>query len=469
MTLLEIFLLAPAVLFFLGFAAFAGVSAREGHRRAAQLSAALAALTAGLAAGVLLAPAAVQWGAAGLLALVILALLVGFLLPVGRDVVLSPPPAGRVDERTIIFARARLRPGSPEYAAYYADHPEHLAPDRAFRSNPGLLSPGAAFYDPVLAASPAGSFFLTERLRHAVDGPVAPEAVAADPAAMARTLKDLAAYHGARSAGICALQPYHVYSRIGRGTGDYGAPVTLDHTFALAFTVEMDHAMVAAAPRMATVMESARQYAEAAQIAVVLAAAIRALGHPARAHIDGNYRVIAPLVARDAGLGEIGRMGLLMTPRLGPRVRLGVVTTSLPLAVDASGADPSVIDFCQICKKCAAVCPSRAIPSGERETYPDGSLRWKVDAERCYTYWTKIGTDCARCMAVCPYAHADSPFHGLIRRGAARSGLFRRAVHGMDNFFYGRRPAPHPAPDWVHSARGAGRLSAEGWDGKERG
>ena len=51
---------------------------------------------------------------------------------------------------------------------------------------------------------------------------------------------------------------------------------------------------------------------------VQLAAAIRDLGYPARAHIDGNYRVIAPLVARDAGLGEIGRMGLLMTPRWVP-------------------------------------------------------------------------------------------------------------------------------------------------------
>ncbi|MFQ6103859.1 MAG: hypothetical protein ACE5OP_06150 [Candidatus Glassbacteria bacterium] len=52
---------------------------------------------------------------------------------------------------------------------------------------------------------------------------------------------------------------------------------------------------------------------------------IRNLGYPARTHIDGNYRVVCPLVARDAGIGEIGRMGLLMTPRLGPRVRIAVV------------------------------------------------------------------------------------------------------------------------------------------------
>ena len=63
--------------------------------------------------------------------------------------------------------------------------------------------------------------------------------------------------------------------------------------------------------------------------------------------------MIAPLVARDAGLGEIGRMGLLMTPRLGPRVRLGVVTTDLPLAPNEAGDDLSVLDFCTRCKKCA--------------------------------------------------------------------------------------------------------------------
>ncbi len=80
----------------------------------------------------------------------------------------------------------------------------------------------------------------------------------------------------------------------------------------------MAHEMIQAAPRMPQVMESARQYVEAGKIAVILAAAIRNLGYPARAHIDEINRVIAPLVARDAGLGEIGRMGLLMTPHLGP-------------------------------------------------------------------------------------------------------------------------------------------------------
>ena len=49
-------------------------------------------------------------------------------------------------------------------------------------------------------------------------------------------------------------------------------------------------------------MESAQQYLNAGAIAAQIAAAIQSLGYEACAHIDGNYQVVYPLVARDAGL-----------------------------------------------------------------------------------------------------------------------------------------------------------------------
>ena len=175
---------------------------------------------------------------------------------------------------------------------------------------------------------------------------------------------------------------------------------------------------------------------------------IRGLGYPARAHIDGNYRVVAPLVARDAGLGEIGRMGLLMTPELGPRVRLGVVTTDLRLVPDPRREDPSALDFCRVCKKCAENCPSRSIPLGDREAI-DGALRWRIDADTCFRYWNLTGTDCGRCMAVCPYSHPDNALHNLVRWTIRCSGAARRAALWLDDVVYGDRPTSRPAPDWV--------------------
>ena len=445
----QIFILTIMLIIAAGLAIFALVSIQEGHQQAARLAGASTLVTLLAMGTILLIPAALQTALAVTLGLGLITLAIFLAWPSRTDFTPSPPPQFQVDERTTIFARARLLPGSPEYQAYYQAHPEHQALDDAFRNNPGLLDPGARFYNALLASSPEGSFFLTDSLRDAVDGSISTQTVARPSQEMTNFIKHLAAYHGARDTGICELQPYHIYSHIGRGSGTYGTPVNLDHAYAIAITVEMDHSMLNSAPRMPTVMESARQYAASAQIAVILAAAIRALGYPARAHIDGNYRVIAPLVAKDAGLGEIGRMGLLMTPRLGPRVRLAVVTTDLPLIVDAPTWDPTVIDFCTKCTKCAAVCPSQAIPTGDRESHPDGTLRWKINPERCYTYWTRIGTDCGRCMAVCPYAHANNAFHRLIRLGVAHSAIFRRAAIWLDDLFYGKKPHTHDPPAWL--------------------
>jgi len=432
----------------LGFGGFSLISWREGERRATRVALMLALGGALPLFGTAFLPANLKLYILIGLALVTLAGLAAFYWPAGSVDLGNDIPLRQYDERDIMFARARLRPGSPEYELYYAMRPEKKAGDDLTRSKPGLLSPRAKYFNPLLFASPEGSFFLTEALSEAVDGPVAVRQQTLPPEEMSAYIKSLAGYFGALNAGITALQQYHVYSHVGRGAGIYGAPIQLDHQFAIAFTVEMDFAMVGANPTPPGVMESARQYVEAARVAVQLAAAIRYLGYPARAHIDGNYRVVAPLVARDAGLGEIGRLGLLITPTHGPRVRLGVVTTDLPLVPDEPTRAASVIDFCTICKKCAAACPSRSIPFDDRQI-SNGTLRWQINPDTCFRYWNVIGTDCGRCLTVCPYSHPDTLSHRLVRAGIARSGTFRRAALALDDVFYGKVPAQRKAPAWT--------------------
>jgi ferredoxin len=326
--------------------------------------------------------------------------------------------------------------------------PQNEKCDAQTRAKPGLLSPDAKLHNPFHFASAVGSFHLTDALREAVDGPVAAETQSLPPEGLTDYVKGLALYLGALEVGITELKPYHIYSHIGRGPGAWGDPIHLSHSHAVAFTVEMSHEMIGANPAPVGVMESAKQYVESARVAVSLAAAIRYLGFDARAHIDGSYRVICPLVARDAGLGEIGRMSLLMTPQQGPRVRLGVVTTNLPLIPGGRKPDASVIDFCNICKKCAVNCPSKSIPSEDRQEI-DGALRWKLDADTCFRYWNVIGTDCGICMNVCPYSHPDTFYHNLTRWGIARSGFFRRLALRLDDLFYGKKPAPRTPPAWT--------------------
>jgi reductive dehalogenase len=448
--IMTVILIAFGLVIVLGLGAFGLTSWREGERRAARIAAGLAVVVSTLVFLSTLLPASGQWGVLGFVAVAFAVGVVLFLLPVGRVQRGDDVSRMRIDERDIMFARARLEPGTPNYKAYYAMRPENKASDDKIRSLPGLLSPEGSEAIPLVFAATEATFDLIDTMQEATDGSAAPERTDHEAKAMSAFVKGLVGYWGAHTVGITELQPTHIYSHIGRGRGEYGAPVALEHRYAIAFTVEMAQAMVGTAPAAPTLLESARQYANAAQIAVQLSILIRSLGYPARAHIDGNYRVVAPLVARDAGLGEIGRMGLLMTPGLGPRVRLGVVTTDLPLIPDRRSDELSVLDFCRICEKCADNCPVRAIPRGNREEI-DGALRWRINQDICYRYWCTTGTDCARCVAVCPYSHANNAMHNAVRWAVRQSGLARRAMLWLDDVFYGAAPEPKPAPVWVRS------------------
>lgn len=399
-----------------------------------------------------------KWISAVLTALPLAFSLVLFIPFRGRINYTMQFPAGRYDERDTMFSRRTLVPGSERFEEYYARRPGNKAPDNRFRKHPGLLKAGTRYYDPILFAA-ANSIFdkVVEELHPRVEGePAEPASTAGTPEEWSAVLLGMARDWGAVSAGITELRDYHVYSVGGRGDR-YGREYTPEHRFAIAFTVEMDYDMMRAAPAAPTVLESANQYLQSGMIAVQLAEFIRSMGFPARAHIDGNYKVICPLVARDAGLGEIGRMGLLMTPGLGPRCRIAVVTTDIPLLPTPAQPGPTTIDFCRRCEKCALVCPSRSIPFGPEEIphqfNPDNStdadpgegsgegMRWKVDDAACYAYWCQAGTDCGRCMIVCPYSHPDNWFHRFIRFGIRNNALFRRLAVPLDDLFYGKNPA----------------------------
>lgn len=347
-------------------------------------------------------------------------------------------PQKQIDERTVMFSRACLQEGSTRKDQYYTIHPEHRQTDDLFRKKPGLLSEHAGLYSPLPFAAAKASFTTVEALHQNIESSENSNQTKLPPEELTTFLKQWTLHLGAEAIGITYLKKHHLYSHIGRGK-DYGQQVALRHKYAIAITIEMDHQMVNQAPYSPIIVESSNQYQKIGAIAIQIANFLKELGYPSRAHIDGNYRVVCPLVARDAGLGELGRMGLLITPRLGPRVRIAVITTDAPLSTNTYTPDLSVTDFCNHCKKCATVCPSQAIPHTPRKLI-HGALRWQINQENCYSYWCTIGTDCGRCMSVCPYAHPDNLMHNMVRFAIRYSWLFRRIAIWGDDLFYGKKP-----------------------------
>jgi len=356
--------------------------------------------------------------------------------------------AEKFDERDVMFSRMELEEGTQRFEEYYSKQPQNKAPDDAFRLEPGLLQPGAKYYHPFLFEAANATFSTVNLLQPLVEGqPAEKLSETISETQISAFIKNWALKLGAHSIGFTNLQPHHIYSFGGRGNR-YGQPIKLNHKFAVVFTVEMDRAFIQCAPQGPVIMESAKQYLNAGQIGIQLAQFIRNLGHEARAHIDANYQVICPLVAQDGGLGTIGRMGLLMTPKLGPRVRIGVVTTNLQFKVSSKSYNPSVLQFCASCKKCAINCPSQAI-SFQTEKTENGWKPWKINHEKCFTYWTKTGTDCGRCIAVCPFSHPNNKMHNLVRKFIHYNSFNRWIAIHLDNFFYGKKPVGKRLKFWM--------------------
>ncbi len=369
------------------------------------------------------------------------------IIPFGNKTILYKTPENQFDERDIMFSRMELEEGTEKFDNYYERKSGNKINDDLFRKEPGLLSPNSKFYNPLFFNAAAATFSTVDLLQPLVNRKSAKSLANINISELSDFIKNWTIKLGAVDVGFTLLKPHHIYSHTGRGK-NYGEKVIMEHKYAIAFTVEMNHETMSYSPKGPVILESAQQYLNAGTIAVQVTQFIRNLGFDARAHIDANYKLICPIVAQDAGLGTIGRMGLLLTPKLGARVRVGVITTNINLEVNKKPIDSTVIQFCEICKKCAVNCPSNAILSDSGKK--NGSWQpWKINHEKCFTYWCKVGTDCGRCITVCPYSHPNNFIHNIIRWMIRQNPANRWLALKLDDYFYGKKPGLKSMKNWM--------------------
>ncbi len=114
--------------------------------------------------------------------------------------------------------------------------------------------------------------------------------------------------------------------------------------------------------------------------------------------------VLEKALARNAGLGWIGKHSNLINPKAGSWFFLGEIYTDLPLKIDKQFS----LDHCGSCNACIDICPTQAIVGPKQ-----------VDARRCISYLTielkgtipiefrkMIGNrvyGCDDCQLICPW------------------------------------------------------------------
>ena len=147
--------------------------------------------------------------------------------------------------------------------------------------------------------------------------------------------------------------------------------------------------------------------------------------------------VLEKALARDAGLGWIGKHTLLLSRDAGSWFFLGEIYTDLPLPLDEPASA-----HCGTCVRCIEICPTQAIVAP-----------YKLDARRCISYLTielrgSIPEDlrplignrvfgCDDCQLVCPwnkFAQASTEDDFAPRHGLDAAQLVDLFAWGEDEF-----------------------------------
>ncbi len=342
------------------------------------------------------------------------------------------------DERDTMFARNNIQYYPDLSEQYYSMRPENRLPDSQIHKKPEFGDEKQTFHDHYTTPGYIAAFeYLADSIPLS-DGEVAEHKQNINTVEFAETIKDLGRFYGACDIGFVKLQPYHFYSHKGRHASQWGEKTDQEYITAVAIVVPMRVPMVKNAPTSSMIQESAHKYVETAKISNIIAGYIRQFGYRARAHNDGNYEVLCVPAAIEAGLGELGRMGLFMHRVFGPCVRLAVVTTDLELANSTDNTPFYMEAFCRICKKCAVNCPSNSI-SHEAESVRRNFRHWSILQEQCYSYWKTIGSDCGVCIGVCPFTKPDTLIHRVVRLYISRNIINQKIALFMDDLLYGRR------------------------------
>ncbi len=124
---------------------------------------------------------------------------------------------------------------------------------------------------------------------------------------------------------------------------------------------------------------------------------------PASQSVEGLQGIFShKYAATMSGLGAVGKSGLFISSKNGPRVRLGTILTDCIFDVP----EITAVSPCGECKKCVVACPAMAITGNS--WCPEQPREDIIDALACSQYMKKKfqhigrGSVCGICMKVCP-------------------------------------------------------------------
>ena len=226
------------------------------------------------------------------------------------------------------------------------------------------------------------------RMRAIRDRTPRPPAVTVTPEELTQRIREAAERAGLSKLGFARFDPKYSFVE---HRADHGDPTVI------VCLVEQDYEATQRAPSIRAERGAFRAYGDLLGGMTALAEAIQAMGYRARPQSIGAEMLSIPY-AVEAGLGQLGLNGQLLTPEAGSRARIGLITSDAPV-VYGEPVDYGIPTICDACQACVRRCPVGAIPSRRRPH--NGVTKAKIKTERCFPT-VSAAHGCAICMKVCP-------------------------------------------------------------------
>lgn len=206
-----------------------------------------------------------------------------------------------------------------------------------------------------------------------------------------KDLQKLISSLGIASFGFFEIEPDQVFKNKG-----------VPYKFALVITINMDNKIFEGAPSMEAQIEVMRVYGETGKAVNKISEYLRKNGYNAVPNHSMGGSIDYCKAGMIAGLGYIGRHGMLMTPENGSCHRSAIVYTDIENLADFIKAKKEhswIADFCSTCGKCIKKCPTNAIL--EKPKIDAFGNVTSIDYDKCCEGFKRYG--CGICIKVCPF------------------------------------------------------------------
>ena len=269
----------------------------------------------------------------------------------------------------------------------------------------------------------------------------------ADPtgADVTELIKNKARELGFLEVGITAYDHHYTY----QSKKDW---VKFPHVICLAY--EQDYEPTQTIPSIPAEIVHSSTYRTEGAAGLELGRYINALGYRAQVHspTDNTGPYIPMFVA--AGLGQLGACGYLLTPHVGSRCRLILMTTDAEVTHDQP-VDYGIHAFCQVCQVCVNRCPGRALMRDK--IWWRGIEKNKLYFKRCRPVMARY-MGCGICMKVCPIQKYG--LKNVMEHYAVTGQVLGKGTHDLEGYalegkgYFGPGEMPVFEPGFFHMPHG---------------